>query len=256
MTSALLPIRYSPPVIGPSRGLYDVVQWLSDGAEPVRYLATGVDVEQVNTGLDEQFGVWGESWCADPDSIESDKIKDRLDREYSRFDPITIYGYDANQCGDMTEAARSEVAARAQNALVLNEQRAAETMFAARLMTDVGTPSVYRGNVLQAVGYLEGELAKKGITGFIHLGAQFAAQAANEQINIGGRSPMGHTYVFGGGYVDALGYNLVATTQPIGWRGPVAVRDAYKYELNQYVAVAERSLLVAYEAVLASVNID
>lgn len=256
MTSALLPIIYQPTVVGPSRGLYDAVNWLADGVEPVRFLATGVDIEQVNTGLDEQFGVWGESWCADPDSIESDKIRDRLDREYASFAPITVYGYDANQCGDMTTTSRNEVQARALNSLTLNEQQAAETSLAARLLADLPETPNYRASFFDSVSYLEGELAKKGIPGYIHLGAQWAAHAARYMLNDNGRSPMGHTWVFGGGYVDTLGYNLIATTQPVGWRGPLSVRDAYKYELNQYVAVAERSLLVAYEAVLASVQID
>lgn len=256
MTSALLPIIYEPPLVAPSRGLYDAVNWLADGAEPVRFLATGVDIQLVNTQLDEQFGVWGETWCADPDAISTDKVKDRLDKDFNSFEGLTIYGFDHNQCGDMTEAARSEVRGRALNALTLNEQRAAETMLATRMLTEIPDPPNYKGNLIQAISYLEAELAKKGVTGYIHLGAQWAAYAANDQLIVNGRTPMGHALVFGGGYVDSLGYNLIATTQPVGWRGPVSLRDAYKYELNQYVAVAERSLLIGYEAVLASVNID
>lgn len=256
MTSALLPIRHTPAVIGPDRGLYETVEWLADGSEPFRALATGVDVEQVNTGLDEQFGVWGENWCANPDALESDKIKDRLNREYANFTSLPVYGYDANQCGDMTEEARREVRQRALNSLTLNEQRAVETSTAIRMLAGVPEPPNYRANFFDAVSFLEGELAKKGITGYIHLGAQWAAHAARYMLNDNGRSPMGHTWVFGGGYVETLGWNLIATTRPIGWRSSVSLREAYKYELNQYVAVAERTVLVAYEAVLASVNID
>jgi hypothetical protein len=52
-----------------------------------------------------------------------------------------------------------------------------------------------------------------------------------------------------------LGDTIVATTQLFGWRGPMAVRDAIKLELNQYIAIAERSMAIAYEAAVAAVKV-
>ena len=43
------------------------------------------------------------------------------------------------------------------------------------------------------------------------------------------KTPMGNTYVLGGGYVDGLADTLMATSPLYGWRGPVAVRDAMEH---------------------------
>ena len=109
--------------------------------------------------------------------------------------------------------------------------------------------------VTDAVSILETELAKAGVTGYLHASPKWAAYLAEARLMTGGKSPMGHTWVFGSGYDDALGNTIVATTPLYGWRGPLTVRDAIKTELNQYVAVAERSLLIAYEAAVAAVTV-
>lgn len=255
MTSAFLPLIFTPPLEAPARGLYDAVTWIVDGTDTARFVATNVDIQRVNSGLEQQFGVWGEDWCVDPDNIESTKYKYRLDNQYRSFEAMTVYGFDHNYCGDMTDAARAEVRQRALDTLTTKEQNAVENVLGSRMLGDAPYTQ-YVGNIVQAVSHLENELMLNGQVGYLHASPKWAAYLAQERLNIGGRSPLGHTWVFGGGYAGTLDWTLVATTQPYGWRTGIAVRDAYKYDLNQYVVVAERSVVVGYEAVFAAAVID
>ena len=255
MTSALLPITYDPAQVpAPSTGLMAAVSWVQDGVTPTRFLDSGVLFRYQNALLDDQFGVWGEDWCADPDAITTDKVKDRTEEFPDPFTAMTVYGFDHNYCGDLNEQCRQEVVARARHALDLHTDVAVETALAARLITDAASAPTRTG-LLATVSYLEGELAKAGLSGFFHLGAQYAAYAAEARLNTAGRTPMGHRWVFGGGYVTGLGAKVIVTTQPYGWRGPVSERSTIKHEYNQFIAVAEQSVLVGYEAVLAAATI-
>lgn len=254
---ALLPITYDPPAVSATtQGLYGVVNWVQNGTEPTRFIDAGVEIRYQNYGLDNQFGVWGEQWCIDAESIATDKVKDRTDPDdfLDAFTPMTVFAWDHNYCGDMSADSRSEVSARAAHALDLTEPVSVETTLAARLSSDAGTPASKSG-LLLSVSYLEGELAKLGLTGYIHAGAQYASLAASLRLDFGGRTPLGHKWVYGGGYVAGLDDVLVVTTQPVGWRSPAVVRDTIQYDTNQYVAVAERTLVIGYEAVLAAVTV-
>jgi hypothetical protein len=242
--------NFYPPLSPAPKGIYDTVTWLQDGTTPLRFLE-GVTIRQSNFDLDGQFGVWGEEWCGSPDDT---KEKDRPDPVFIDVAPITVYAYDSNQCGDLTADSREEVRARVLHVLEMSEQRAVETSLSARLKADAQT-TVTAASVTEAVSILETEMAKAGMTGYIHASPKWAAYLAESRLSLSGKSPMGHTWVFGGGYVEGLGDTLVATTGLYGWRGPLSLRDAIKHELNQYVAVAERSLLIAYEAAVAAVTI-
>lgn len=116
------------------------------------------------------------------------------------FDPITVWAND--QC-DLTACSQDEVRLRARQNLRLLEQVAVEREIASRLIADAPagpTPS----DLVTAVGHLEAELAKTNTTGFIHAsaGVAAAASAANLIILTGStfKTPLGHTWVFGGGY--------------------------------------------------------
>ncbi|MBD0859634.1 hypothetical protein IA539_00185 [Gordonia sp. zg691] len=61
--------------------------------------------------------------------------------------------------------------------------------------------------------------------------------------------------MFGGGYVDGLGATLVGTSPTFGWRTGVEVRDAIAHHDNLFIAVAERSVVVAYEKAVAAATI-
>lgn len=251
-TPGLDPVRFDAPLVNPSpNGLYGVTTW--DETTLPRWLASGVEVRPHNYGGEDAFGVWAAEWCGDP----GDEIKDGTRPEPDDpFLPITVWAY--AQC-DLTAPSKVETRARAQQNLRLLEQNAVEREFSARLLADVGTPEA-AADIIAAVGYLEGELAKAGVIGLIHASADLAAYAARFNLitRAGGvlKTPLGHTWVFGGGYVEGLGDTLVATSPTFGWRDTVSLREADEVRYNQFVAVAERSAVVGYEKAVAAATID
>ena len=53
-----------------------------------------------------------------------------------------------------------------------------------------------------------------------------------------------------------LGDTLIATSPTFGWRDEaVAVRETIRHELNLFVAIAERAVLIAYEALIGAAEI-
>ena len=257
MTAVIQAIVYDPPLVSANNsGLYDVVAWQQDGSEPIRFFDSGVRFRPWNTGLENQVGVWDENWLVSASAVASSKSKDRTDSFPDPFTSTIVYAWDHNYNGDLTVEARSEVDSRARHAMDLMEATVVESSVADRLITDAATLTTTKTGLVAALGYIEGVLAQKGIDGFLHVGAQYAAYAAQSRLNNNGRTPMGHRWVFGGGYVDALGAQIVVTTQPYGWRGPATVTPAFiQYDKNQYLAVAERSTVIGYETVLAAVTI-
>ena len=92
---------------------------------------------------------------------------------------------------------------------------------------------------------------------FFHAGAQWASQEFGLVLKSGTRwtSPLGHVWIFGGGYVEGLDQTIVATSQPYGWRDAPTTRNAVDRLNNIYAAVAERSVTIGYEALVAAVTI-
>jgi hypothetical protein len=257
MTSALLQIPFYPPLVAPAPiGLYGAVDWMQTG-EPARWLASGVEIFPMNYGGESAVGVWEAPWCAQLEDLDVDDLKTGTRPDISDlqpFDPLTVYGFDQNPCGDMHEFIRQQTYERAQQNLALLEPITVETSFAARMLTDAPTPAS-AADVVAAVSQLEAELAKTNTIGVIHAGAQWASHMAAALIydpDAGLTTPLGHRLVFGGGYVDALGSTLVATSPIFGWRSEAAVRDTIQYDYNQYVVVAERSVLVGYEKAIGA----
>jgi hypothetical protein len=259
VTTPLNPTRLAPlyhqatPVNPSLAGLYGVVDWVpgdDDGAD--RHL-NGVEIKGPNYGGDNAFGVWEPAYyCSEPvpGQIKTGERPDILDP----FDPITVWGYD--EC-DATVRSRTEILERARQLVRLEEQQAVELEVANRILTDVGAPAV-RPNLKEAVAYLEGEIAKTGTTGYIHIGAHLPALEAGLFVKSGTQrvTPTGgHIWVIGGGYVDGLGQTLVATSQPFGWRNEITVRPAYEHSNGIYAAIAERTVTIGYEAVIAAVTI-
>lgn len=259
--NAALPVQFEVPLLNPSpQGLFAATNWTeSDG--PSRFLMSGVDFRVHNFGGDAAFGVWAADWCVSPDDLTPDDVKDGTRPTFlDTFQPMTVWAYD--QC-DLTPASQAEVRARVQQNLLLREQVAAEREFADRLVTDAlahETPMASAANIIDALAVLESDLAIAGVLGVIHASAGLAAAAASQGlIRYNGAkltTPLGHQWVFGGGYVDGLEAQLVATSPTYGWRDPARVLDTEKLEYNQYVAVAERSLVIGYEAVVGAVEID
>lgn len=254
----LLPVRFQPPRTTPtSRGLFAATTWTeSEPGDPVRWLAEGVEFDLLNYGGNDAFGVWGADWCAAPDDLTGDDVKEGTRADgLDPFPAMTVWAFDA--C-DLTAPSRAEVRDRAARVLALREQTAVERQLAGRLTTDAGTP-VAADDIVAAVGALDNVLTDSGTVGVIHAPATLAASAAARSLLIrdGGvlRTPLGNRWVFGSGYVGELDDTLVATSPTYGWRNPAAVRDVVKVEWNLAVAIAERSFVVGYEAALGAATI-
>lgn len=255
----MLPVRFGAPLLNPApNGLFTVTQW-TDESGPLRWLDSGVEIRGENYGGDDAFGVWEptDGWCPPPDPATAARKEGDRPGWLDPFAPITVWAYD--QC-DLTAPSRVEVRRRAQQILRLQEQTAVEREFAARLLVEAAaTPGGIEtaASLKLAIGYIEGVLAQTNTVGFIHIGAQWIAQDVELFKRNGAvfTSPGGHTYVIGGGYVDALDDTIVATSQPYGWRDQPTVREAIDELHNIFAAIAERSFVVGVEAVVAAVAV-
>ena len=249
------PVVFDAPLVNPApNGLYGATSWADEG-EPNRWLTAGVQVRPHNYGGEQAFGVWSGSWCGAPADPNDKKRGTRPNMDPDAFDPITAWAED--DC-DLTAPSRAEVIERAQQNLRLLEQNAVETEFAARMLTDAGTAHT-AANIVDAVSQLENMLARTNTIGLIHASPGWAAIAAQAMLLVRSgsslKTPLGHTWVFGGGYVDALGTRLVATSPTFGWRGEAAVRSTEYFEWNRFFAVAERNVVVGYEKAVGAVQI-
>lgn len=111
------------------------------------------------------------------------------------------------------------------------------------------------------MGALEQAIGTTSTTAVIHarLGLPAAAAAHDLIVRDGKvlRTPAGHRWIFGAGYAAAeLGDTLKATGPVFGWKDQVAVRDALQPNGSRYIALAERSVLVATETTIAAVTIE
>lgn len=261
MTSSLLPVRFEAPLINPSPGgLFAATQWTELGADqPIRWLDSGVDVVPFNYGGDASFGVWSSPWNASESDLGEDDIKTgvRPDRP-DPFVPLTLWAADEVDLF-LTGSDRDEVRVRAAQNLRMQEQVAVELSFAERLLDDAGTPTG-ADDLVDALGILESAFATTSTVGYVHAHPKYLPRAASLQLLVraggGLKTPAGHTWVFGGGYVEGLGDVLVATSQPFGWRTEPVLRTAERPETGKFVAIAERAILVAYEALVGAVSIS
>ncbi|GAS98805.1 uncharacterized protein RMCC_5770 [Mycolicibacterium canariasense] len=258
MTTGFAPVVFDAPLVNPApNGLWDAVAW-QDEQGPLRWLTSGVDVRVFNYGGETQFGVWQADWCvaeADLDPQTDVKLGERPDFP-DTFLPLTTWASD--RC-DTRKVSQDEVRTRAQQVHRLQEPNAVETFLAPRLLADAGTAAAV-ADIVAAVGALEAAVAKTNTLGVIHAGAQWASPAASKGLirYLNGKlvTPLGHQWVFGGGYVDGLGDKLVVTSPVFGWRGEVTVQDAPSTHVEEFLAVAERSLVVAYEMAVAAVEVS
>ncbi|MEE6165367.1 MULTISPECIES: hypothetical protein [unclassified Mycolicibacterium] len=231
----------APPVNPSPNGLYAATQWAEIGeGQPSRHL-NGVEVKGPNYGGESAFGVWDADWCTPP-QLGGPRTEGERPDILPPSESVTVWSYD--EC-DLTGPSRAEVQQRAAQIFRLQEQTAVEREVANRLLLDAGTPET-RPTLKEAVAYLEGELAKTNTLGFIHAGADQVAREAGLFIASGTarKSPLGHTRVLGGGYVEGLGDTLVATSQPFGWRDQMQLRTAMDERHNIFAAIAERSVLI------------
>jgi len=251
--ATLDPLRFEAPPVNPAAaGLFAAVNW--QPSDPPRFFP-GVEIRGVSYGGEDAFGVWDADWCAVPGMDTEPRKEGERPEILDPFAPMTVWAYD--EC-DLMPQTRRDVEKRAAQILRIEEQTAVEREFADRLIVDAGSADTADDFVL-AIGTLEGQFALTNTTGFIHLGAQWAAVAASSQVlsKSGTKltTPLGHTLIFGGGYVEGLDNTLVGTSQPYGWRTEPQVRTAIDERRNIFAAIAERTVAIGYEAVVGAVTI-
>lgn len=260
MTSALLAITHEPALLGPpSKGLFEAVDWLQEG-EPLRFLASGATVRQPNFVSTLQVGTWDEDWNVAAADVSTDKVIKRGDLTDLDFAAFTLYAYDQDPCPHrLMDSAMTAVRTRATALLARHEQALAETKI--KTAFDANTPTAATPTDLGgAVSAVETGLAKALLDsgdGYVFANVEDATALLAGQF-IEKR---------GGQYFTALDYrvifttNLVAkgefrgTTKLYGWRGPITTRDHVEHTANDYIAIAERSMVIGYEAVVVAADV-
>lgn len=249
MTNPMPVVDYDAPPVNPAGlGLYDVATVITD-AGPTRAQA-GIRIIPFNCA--DSFGGWDTNPCADPE----DNLKEgERDDPNDEFLPFTAWAYD--ECDVRQTDAESQ--ARAIQTLRLHEPLLVESDFAARLLVDAGTPTVGL-DLIDAIGKLEEALGQEGYLGFIHASRRFAARAAFAGLltrsGSGYKSPMGHTWVFGGGYGSSLGDIIVGTGPVTVWQYALEVNTALDLHVNLKASVAERTVVAGYECFVDAVSVD
>lgn len=257
MTAAFPPVVFDAPLVNPApNGLFGAVTW-TDEAGPLRWLGAGVDIRVFNFGGEPSYGVWQADPFALDGDLEAGDVKQPGERP---ADPDTFTHFTswaADFCA-LTATAQTETTKRALQIHALQEQNAVEAALVTRLLADAGAPD-QADDVVHAVSEIEGLFAATSTVGVIHASAKLAAYAVKDGLakQNGSRwlSPLGHQWIFGGGYMDGLADTLVATSPLFGWRGPVVPREVIKSEWNRHYVIAERSLVIGYEAALGAVSL-
>ena len=256
MTSALLPITFTPPVAGPpTRGIFEAVDWEQDGDGPLRFLEGGVDIRRPNFVTDDQVAVWTEEWNVAAGDVTTDKIQARSDLSDENFSALTVFAYDRDECPHrLMEEARTFVRNRASSLLARHIQAQVEAHLSTQINAAATTAS--RPSLTGAVGAVERALQGFSTEDvFILADAELGAHLANAQLLDGDRSPLGYRYVFTTGL--GLGTDsLVGITQLYGWRGPAVANDHIEHQTNDYIALAEQSLVVGFERSIIKLTVD
>ncbi|MGW5920780.1 hypothetical protein ACWFPY_17485 [Nocardia fluminea] len=253
---AMPAIDFDAPPLNPSGyGLYAAATVI-EMSGPDRHLG-GVDIRPFN--CDDGFGTYSAELC-DPDETPAIKAAARA-LPGNTFAPVVVWA--ADECApDQTE---DEIMTRAAHTRTLHEPLLVESVFSARLLADAGAPTVVP-DLATAVGVLEEFLGEQGYNGYIHAARRWAAPLTQYRwTNQTGpvlRSPLGHGYVFGGGYSDTLGTTLVATGPLFVWRNSpmnqvVTTGSHAVAEFNNTVyGMSERIIVPAYECGAMAVTID
>lgn len=264
MTTALLPVEFTPPVAASTHplGLDGATTWIETATPEAarRWLPEGVQFRRRAHGPTSAFGVWGAPWCVDPDDLDPDDVKTGAaveDDDPDPFTAMTVWASDRLQeCGNLSAFDRAQAVDRAQQTFARTEPLAVETEFTARLLADAPNPTP-AADLVAAVGHLEQAFASSGTVGLVHARVGFLSLAEHLRLVVRDtagvlRTPAGHRWVFGAGYATPLDERLIGTSPTYGWRDEIAVREALQPWSNQFLVVAERSVVVGYEAVIGA----
>ena len=269
MTSALLPVEFTAPLATPAHplGLDAATTWIETTSpeQARRWLPSGVQFRLTSSphGPRSAFGVWGADWCASPDDLDpEDDLKTGpavVDDDPDPFEAMTVWASDRLQdCGNLSAFDRAQAIDRAQQTFALKEPLAVETQLATRLLADAPTPTAVE-DLVAAVAHLEETFAATGTVGLVHARVRLLAIAEDRRMIVRDpaapgvlRTPAGHRWVFGAGYATPFGDTIVGTSPTYGWRDEIETREAIDHTRNQFVAIAERSVIVGYEAVIGA----
>lgn len=256
-------IEFEAPLANPSpSGLYSAVTWVQDGGDTARFLGEGVRIRPHNYGAEDSVGLWEAPWCGDGSAITQDWFASSPGASPGQqikfgvrpgipepFTSSTIWAYD--EC-DPTPESRAEVRIRVAQNLRLMEQTLAEIMLSQRMLADAASHSA--ANLRDALSYVEGQLALTGTLGVVHASPEMASQEFGLVVGNSPpfRTPMGHRLVLGGGYVLTLPTMLIATSPLYGWRTDTVIRETFDHEHDTWAAVAERSVVIGYERLVAA----
>lgn len=293
-TPAVIPaLEYEVPLVNPSpSGLYTATSW-TEVTGPSRFLGAGVRFRAHNYGGENAFGVWDAGWCVDPDGqlkegdrpgfldpfapltvwaydecdLTEQSRTDILERVQQNLRLLEQTAVERELAERLLIDAGSAGVAGGSNLYEPPVPEADGDKLYAPFNTEVSDKLYPTGDstitdvpdIIAAVSRIEAEFAMTNTTGFIHAGAQWAAYAARFNLltrsGAALKSPLGHTWVFGGGYVKGLENVIVGTSQPYGWRDAVQVRESIDMPHNLRVAVAERSVVVGYEHCVGAARI-
>jgi hypothetical protein len=255
------PAFYDAPAVNPAGlGLYTAATLLD---VPLPTTSTPAD-ERIGFGLlirpincAAGAGTWPANPCAAAPGGGVRKEGDRAETP-EVFLPVEVWGYD--ECGPREFGPK--IADRALQNLKLQEPLLVESAFATRLLADAPAPTVVP-DIVAAVSALEELLGDAGFLGVIHASRRFAARAESAHLIIrsggsGGilRTPLGHTWAFGGGYADVLEDTLVATGPVTVKREPIVQIDGLDPNTNLKFSLAERKIVDGYECHISAVTVD
>lgn len=248
MTSPLPPVDYEATPVNPAGlGLFAASSVIPTG-RPTRIQA-GVLIRPIN--CETAYGTWPSDPCADPGVLRKEG-----DREpgLPAFEAIQPWAYDECDPLETAEGTRR----RANQTLRLHEQSLVESTFAARLLTDAGA-AASATSLAEAVALMEVRLGEMGLLGVFHASRRFAAFAARAGLLFGSgsvyKTPLGHSWAFGGGYDSVLTNTIVATTPTTIWQDEASVFDTLDPNINRQVAIAERTFVVGYECSVGAVTV-
>lgn len=252
MVNPLPAVEFDAPAVNPAGlGLYEAATVINT-VRPSRILG-GVNVRPYNCS--NSFGTWPTDPCIDPPG--SKKEGDRT-APGDTFEPIQAWAYD--ECDPVETDEQSQ--SRSAQTLRLHEPLLVESAFATRLLTDaaavpggIGTAT----DLADAIGQLEEALGEEGYLGAIHAARRWAAPATQyrwtDQNAAVLRTPLRHSWVFGGGYASVLGDTLVATGPVFVWRDELTSLSVLDERINRRASVSERTVTVGYECIVAAVTI-
>lgn len=248
---ALPPISYTAPLAQPAgRGLMSIATVI-DVPPPAR-LSGGVEIQGSNCSA--SYGQWPADPCADTDGMSKQPERG----EPHVWPAITVWG--ADECDpDVSESTLRE---RSEHDMKVGSRLLAEESFYSEALDRVEVEDEGDG-IVDAVARLEAALGQIGIQGVIHAPRALAAHAetANLVRHSGNRpkTPLGHYWSFGAGYVhadDADQVTMVATSPVFVWRSEISTSVGVDHAHNLRTAVSERMIVAGAECVAAATHVD